>query len=286
MILKSLMVATCMATSCLGLLGTAHAESEFDIAIEAIIATDAQRYGIPYTDDKLNGSIFINPTYDIYYGSFYLEGVDFGPGNPTKAEYKAAIGATPVFGNLAVDFNLQRRGRVDAPTNAANRWLPYVTGTYTFSDQVSTSLGVGYYAYDNKALAKSFWEIYGAVDLTPVDILTLHGEASYEPNSNYSDVTVNSDYVELIGSATITLPKGFEVYGKVGYEGYIKQTLPSYTWVEAGVNYSFNDHVIVGVKGHANSLNSVDCPAQAFTTCDSSVFATLTLRGKASDVRK
>ena len=158
MILRSLVIAACMTTSLIGTISSARADSEFDIAIEAIIATDAQRFGIPYTDDNLSGSILINPTYDIYYGSFYIEGVDFGPGNPTKAEYKAAIGATPVFGNLAVDFNLQRRGRVDAPTNAASRWLPYVTGTYTFSDQVSSSLGVGYYAYDNKALAKSFWK--------------------------------------------------------------------------------------------------------------------------------
>lgn len=286
MILKSFTVVACMATSCLGLLSAAHAESKLDIAIEAIIANDAQRFGIPLTNDKVNGSIFINPTYDIYYGTFYFEGVDFGPGNPTKAEYKAAIGATPVFGNLAVDFNLQRRGRVDAPTDAASRWLPYVTGTYTFSDQVATSLGVGYYAYDNNALAKSFWEIYGAVDLKPTDFLKLHGEASYEPNSNYSAVAINSDYVELVGSATFALPKGFEVYGKVGYENYINQTLPSYTWYEAGLNYAFNEHVILGLKAHANSLNAVDCPAQAFTTCDSSVFATLTLRGKASDLSK
>lgn len=286
MILKTITVASFMATSCLVSVSVAHADSEFDIAVQAIIANDAQRFGIPYTDDKINGSISITPTYDIYYGSFILEGVNYGPANPTTAEYRAAIGATPVFGNLAVDFNLQRRARLNAPTDAASRWLPYITGTYTFGDQISTSLGVGYYAYDNSSLAKSFWELYGAVDLKPAEFLKLHGEASYEPQSNYSNVLVDSDYLELVGSATLTLPHGFEVYGKVGYEDYISQTLPSYTWYEAGVNYSLNDHVIVGLKGHANSLSAVDCPTQAFTTCDSSIFATLTLLGKASDLRK
>jgi hypothetical protein len=260
----------------------AKADDQFDMAMEAIVASDGMAYGLTYTDHKPNYSISISPSYGIFYGNFFIENLNYGSGNPIYANLKASVGATPTFGALAVDFNLQRRIKPGDATGAANRWLPYVTGTYTFSDQLSTSLGAGYYSFDDASLTKSFWEIYGAVDLTPVEGLKLHAEASYDPKSDFG----NNDYLELVGSAKVTLPSNFELVGKIGYEDYIQGQLPNYTWYEAGINYNFNEHATLGLKAHGNNLSAADCPAQAYTDCSNSIFASLTIRGKVSDLHK
>ena len=265
--------------------GIAQAEDKFDIAIETALASDGMRYGYTYTNHLPAVSISITPSYGIYYGSLYAERVNYGAADPRWAEVKGAIGMTPVFGPLSIDFNLQRRDKPGSVNGASARWLPYVTATYAFNDNFSTSLGAGYYAYDDASLTKSYWELFAAVDATPVAGLKLHGEASYDPQSNFSAVGVNSDYLELIASATVSLPKNFEIYGKIGYENYINQSLLPYTWYEAGINYNLNDHVTIGLKGHANNMDQVTCAGgQAWTDCSNAVFATLTLRGKASDL--
>ncbi len=91
---------------------------------------------------------------------------------------KGSIGAPPTFGNLTVDFNLQRRIKAGDTLGAASRWVPDVTGTYTFNHHLSASLGAGYYTYDDPSFTQSFWEVYGAVDMTPADSLKFHSEFS------------------------------------------------------------------------------------------------------------
>jgi hypothetical protein len=265
----------------------AKADDQFDIAMEAIVASDGMAYGYTYTDHTAAASISITPSYGIFYGNLFLERVNYGPTDPTWGNLKMSVGATPTFGDLSVDFNLQRRIKPGEADGASNRWLPYVTGSYKFSDQLSASLGAGYYAFDDAALVKSYFELFGAIDLTPMDGLKLHAEGSYDPKSNFSDALVDSDYLEFIGSATVTLPANFEIYGKIGYENYINQDLLPYTWYEAGINYNWNDHVTVGLKGHTSSMSNPDCAGgQAYTDCNSAVFASLTLRGKVSDLHK
>lgn len=278
---KSIVIATLIAASA-ALAVPAWADDKFDIAIEAIIASDGMDTGLTYTDHDPNFQLTLKPSYGIFYGTLFAENVDYGPDDSTDGIVKISAGATPEFGNLAVDFNLQRRWKPGEVDHASNRWLPYVTATYTFSDQLSADLGVGYYANDEKQLNKSFWELYYAIDATPVEGLALHAEASYDPNSDFD----HTDTLELIGSATVTLPHNFELVGKIGYEDYLQKQLPSYTWYEAQINYNFNDHMTFGVKAHGNDLNSAECPDQAYTDCANSIFATLTLRGKLSDLAK
>jgi hypothetical protein len=276
------LIFVAVIAGCALLAAQAKADDKFDLAIEAIIASDGMDTGLTYTDHKPNFEISLTPSYGIYYATLFAENVDYGPDNETDGLVKLSAGATPEFGNLAVDFNLQRRWKPGEADHASSRWLPYVTATYTFNDQLNTSYGVGYYAYDRSDLSKSFWELYTAVDATPFEGLTLHAEASYDPNSDFD----HTDYLEIIGSATITLPHNFELVGKIGYEDYLQKQLPSYTWAEAQINYNFNDHMTFGVRAHGNSLSSVQCPDQAYTDCDNSVFATLILRGKLSDLSK
>jgi hypothetical protein len=262
--------------------GQAKAEDKFDLAIEAIIASDGMDTGLTYTDHDPNFQITLTPSYGIFYATLFAENVDYGEGVTTDGIVKASIGATPTLGDLSIDFNLQRRVKPGEEDHASNRWLPYVTGTYTFNDKLNASLGVGYYAFDHRDLNKSFWEIYGAVDATPFGGLALHGEASYDPSSDFE----HTDYLELIGSATVALPHNFEVVGKIGYEDFLQNQLPNYTWYEAQLNYNFNDHMTFGIKAHSNDLNADDCVLQAYTDCGNSVFASLTLRGKLSDLHK
>lgn len=128
----------------------------FDIGVAITGSTDYMDAGVTNSDHKPSGGITISPSYGIFYGSIYAATIDYGSPEP-KIESTFTVGATPVFGDISVDFNLARRIKFDDPSY--DRWLPYLTGTYTFNDNFSASLGVGYYAYDDSA-TEDFWELY------------------------------------------------------------------------------------------------------------------------------
>jgi hypothetical protein len=178
-----------------------------------------------------------------------------------------------------VDFNLARRIKFDDPSY--DRWLPYLTGTYTFNDNFSASLGAGYYAYDDSA-TEDFWELYVGSTTTLDSGAYLTTEFYWEPDSD----GFNNEYMEPIATLGIRFLEKFEAIGKVGYEYYEDETYESFFWYEARLNYSFNDHVKVGIAYHGNDLKLPDCGFQAYTDCDDSIFATLTLSGKLSDLSK
>ena len=247
----------------------------FDVGVEITGATDYMDSGLTNSDHNPSGSITISPSYGIFYGEIYAANIDYGTSEP-KIESRFAIGATPVFGDFSVDFNLARRIKFDDPS--ADRWLPYVTGTYTFSDNFNASLGGGYYIYDD---AVDFWELYVGSTVTLDNGAYFTSEFYWEPDSDGA----NNAYYESIGTFGVPFLEKFEAIGKVGYEGYEDTSYASYLWYEARLNYSFNDHVKFGVAYHGNDLSSGgDCVSQAYTDCDDSVFATLTLSGNLSDL--
>src|SRR6185436_20995191 len=122
----------------------------FDVGVEITGSTDYMDSGLTNSDHNPSGGITISPSYGIFYGKIYAATIDYGTPEP-KIESKFAIGATPVFGDFSVDLNLERRIKIEDPSE--DRWLPYVTGTYTFNDNFNASLGAGYYAYDDSATA-------------------------------------------------------------------------------------------------------------------------------------
>ena len=253
----------------------------FDVGVEITAATDYMDTGITNSDHNPSGGITISPSYGIFYGTIYAATIDYGPDYPEpEIESRFAIGATPVFGDFSVDFNLARRIKFDDPS--ADRWLPYVTGTYTFNDNFNASLGVGYYAYDDSATA-DFWEFYAGSTVTLGSGAYFTSEFYWEPDSD----GFNNAYYELIGTFGVPFLEKFEAIGKVGYEDYEDISYASYLWYEARLNYSFNDHVKVGVAYHGNDLSSGDdCDSQKWSDCDDSIFATLTLSGNLSDLSK
>jgi hypothetical protein len=251
----------------------------FDMGVEVTGVTDYMDTGLTNSDHNPSGSITLSPSYGIFYGTIYAANIDYGTPEP-KIETKFAIGATPVFGDFSVDFNLARRIKIDDPS--ADRWLPYVTGTYTLNDNFNTSLGVGYYAYDDPDTA-DFWELYLGSTVTLDSGAYFTSEFYWEPDSDGE----NNAYYESIGTLGFPFLEKFEAIGKIGYEGYEDDGYASYLWYEARLNYAFNDHVKVGVAYHGNDLSSGDdCISQAYTDCDSSLFATLTLSGNLSDLSK
>jgi len=258
--------------------GQVYAEDApvFDMGFEVTGATDAYDSGLTYTDHDPAVVIELTPSYGIYYGSLWATNLDYDTPEP-RTEIKAAIGATPTFGDLSVDFNLERRVKLD--DNYDNRWLPYVTGTYAWSDTFSTSLGAGYYFYDH---ADDYVELFGAMDWTPMENLALHAETSYDPD--YDDD--GHDYVELIGSATVTLPHDFEALAQVAWEGYPHNAdAASYMWYELGLKYNVNDHIVLGVSYIGNDLDKgADCLTQANTDCSDRVIGSVTLKGNLSDL--
>lgn len=251
----------------------------FDIGIEITGSTDYMDTGVTNSDHKPSGGITISPSYGIFYGSIYAATIDYGTPEP-KIESTFTVGATPVFGDISVDFNVARRIKFDDPS--ADRWLPYLTGTYTFNDNFNASVGVGYYAYDDSA-TEDFWELYIGSTLTLDSGAYLTTEFYWEPDSD----GLNNEYIEPIATLGIPFLEKFEAIGKVGYEYYEDESYASYLWYEARLNYAFNDHIKVGVAYHGNDLGSgADCVTQAYTDCDDSVFATVTLSGNLSDLSK
>ncbi len=253
-------------------------DAAFDLGAEVSIASDYMDSGLTNSDHNPSGSIKLSPSYGIFYGEIYAATIDYGTPEP-KLETKIAIGATPEFGSLAVDLNLARRIKFDDPS--ADRWLPYVTATYTFSDAFNASIGSGYYLYDDKATA-DFWELYLGATVTHSSGTNFTGEFYWEPDSDGA----NNAYYAVYGTLTVPFMEKFEAVGKVGYEGYEDNaSTASYVWYEAGLNYSINDHIVLGAAYHGNNLSDAECGTQAYTDCDDSLFARLTIKGNLSDTK-
>jgi hypothetical protein len=256
-------------------LGSSDAPT-FDIGFEATVVSDFMDTGFTNSDHKPAGYFKITPSYGIFSASASIQTLDHGTPEP-KADAKFAIDVAPEFGNLALDFNLERRVRIDDPTG--NRWLPYATATYTFSDMFNASLGGGYYFNDDAATA-DFGELYAGFTVGKDDGPNLATEFYYEPDSDGA----GNSYYEAIATATLPFYEKWEAVGKVGYEGYQDEvSTPSYTWAEARLNYNWNDHITLGAAVHGSSLNTAACALQAYTDCDTAVFASLTVKGNASD---
>ncbi len=278
--LSTIVVALVLATpNALAADVAASDAAAFDMGVELTLSSDYMDSGLTNSDHDPSAGVTLSPSYGIFYGEIYAANIDYGAVEP-KIESKFAVGATPEFGKLSVDFNLARRIKFDDPS--ADRWLPYVTATYTFNDAINASLGSGYYLYDDAATA-DFWELYGAVTLTHTDSgASLLSEAYWEPDSDGA----NNAYYGIYGTLTVPFMEKWEAIGKVGFEGYEDVTLASYVWYEARLNFSLNDHIALGVAYHGNDLSTTDCVSQAYTDCGDSVFATLTLKGNLSDLKK
>jgi hypothetical protein len=251
-------------------------EPSFDMSFEVTGATDAYDSGLTYTDHNPALIVSVSPSYDIFYGTLWATNLDYDLPEP-RTEIKASIGATPSFGDLSVDFSLERRIKLNDEYD--DRWLPYVTATYAWSESFSTSLGAGYYIYDH---SPDFVELYGAADLLVIEDVALHGEVSYEPDYDGE----NHEYFELIGSINVTLPHDFEALAKLAWEGYPdKDGAASYFWYELGLKYNVNDHVQLGLSYIGNDLdNGPDCLSQAYTDCGDRIVGSLTLKGNLSDL--
>ena len=183
------------------------------------------------------------------------------------------MGATPVFGDFSVDFNLARRIKFDDPT--ADRWLPYVTGTYTFNDNFNASLGAGYYLYDDKDTA-DFFELYAGGTATTSGGAYFTGEFYWEPDSDGAD----NAYYAVYGTVGVPFAEKFEAIGKVGWEGYEDEELDAVLHLVRG-RPQLQHQQSHRYRRRLSWQRPVgqECPLQAYTDCGDSVFATLTLKG-------
>ena len=247
----------------------------FDVGIQMTAATDYMDVGVTNSKHKPSGGLTLTPTYGILYGTIYGANIDYGTPQPWL-ETKFAIGAAPTFGKLSFDLNLARRIKFDDPS--ADRWLPYVTGTYTFNDNLNTSLGVGYYAYDDKDTV-DFWEFYAASTITLPNSAYFTGEFYFEPKVDEK----NNNYYAPYGTIGVPFMEKFEAIAKAGYEIYEGPT-SSYVWSEIGIKYQLTDTLSLFGGYHFNDLSSKECPDQAYTNCRSAVLARLTYDVKLSDL--
>lgn len=262
----------------------APAAPAFDMGISVTGVTNYMDYGLTQSNNQPSLNVTLSPSYGIFYGNLSATTIDYGVPEP-RLETKISIGVTPTFGHLAVDFNLQRRMRLSDPQ--FDRWLPYITATYTLNDNFTASLGGGDYLNDDPTRA-DFLELYIGSTIKMDNGASLVGEFYFDPKS---DISGAFDYSEYIATATIPfLDKKFEAIGKLGYEQYDPASgFASYLWYRAGLNYNLNDHLIFGVAYTGNNLAAgADCIGQAWTGtgCDSRLLASITIKGNLSDLSK
>ncbi len=109
-----------------------------DVTVESTFYTDYMDSGLTESDHHPSVEGRIALSYGIFYASVAGYTLDYGTDDPwASVTYTAGI--TPSFGDLSFDINLARRIKYDDPSS--DRWLPYATGTYTFSDELQASLG-------------------------------------------------------------------------------------------------------------------------------------------------
>jgi hypothetical protein len=249
----------------------------FDLSAEVAVTSDYMDTGVTKSDHKPALSFELAPSYGIFYAGISGGTIDYDAAEP-KFELSFEAGATPEFGDLSVDFNLTRNMKIDDPSS--DEWVPYVTATYAFSETFSASLGGGYYLEDDDDVA-DFGELYLGSTVTFPGDATFETEFYWEPDSDGA----NNTYYELVGTLTVPFHEKFEFAGKLGYEGYEDASLASYAWWETRLTYNVNDHIALSAAYHGNDLSGSECPSQAYTDCDHSFFATLTLKGAASDLK-
>ncbi len=221
----------------------------FDIAVELSIATDYMDSGFTNSRHKPSGGLTITPSFGIFYGEFSTTTIDYGAPKPW-AEASFALGMAPELDAWSFDFNIKRDMKLGDPS--AERWVPYATATYTFSDAFSASLGAGYYLYDDPATADVF-ELYAASTYTHESGAYFTGEAYWNPDSDGA----GNDYYALYGTLGVPIFTSLEAVGKIGFEGYQDEiSTPSYLWYEASLSYAINDHFSIAGGYHGNNLSA------------------------------
>jgi opacity protein-like surface antigen len=273
----SILIAALVAAAPSALAAEDAAKGDIGVTIEAM--SDYMDSGYTNSDHNPSVLVSIDPSIGIFYSKLSARTIDYGDPEP-KLETKFAIGATPEFDKLSVDFNLEYRIKWDDPS--AERLVPYVTATYAFSDSFSASLAAGYYEYLQKGEV-DFWELYATASYTHASGASFLGEFTWEPDSDGA----GNAYYGVYGTLTVPFHEKFEAVGKIGLEGYDDEVnTPTYVWWETGLNYALNDHVKLGVAYHGSDLSTAACDLQGYTDCDHVVFAKLTLTGNASDLKK
>jgi len=253
-------------------------ESGFDVTVETTLYSDYMDSGLTESDHHPSLETRITASYGLFYASAAGYTLDYGTDDPW-ASVTYTVGVTPSFGDLSFDVNLGRRIRYDDPSG--DRWLPYVTGTYTFDDRFQASLGAGYYDYDDSD-STDFAEIYAAATYTHESGAFVTGEVYWEPRVNDD----GDDYYGFYGTVGVPVPTvdGLTANGEIGYEWYQNDpATASYTWWDVNLTYALNDNVALAVGYQDNDLSAAGCSSQAWTDCDGAVYAKLTLSTKLSD---
>lgn len=260
----------------------AEAETEegsgFDVTVETTFYSDYMDSGLTESDHHPSLETRITASYDLFYASVEGYTLDYGTDDPW-ASVTYTVGVTPSFGDLSLDVSLARRIKYDDPSS--DRWLPYVTGTYTFDERFQASLGAGYYAHDDVDCT-DFAEIYAAATYTHESGAFVTGEAYFEPRTNDD----GDDYYGFYGTVGVPVPRmeALTANAELGYEWYQNDpSIASYTWWDVNLTYAFNDNVSVVVGYQDNDLSAAGCSSQAYTDCDGAVYAKLMLSTKLSD---
>ncbi|MFO1034656.1 MAG: hypothetical protein U1E15_11455 [Hyphomicrobiales bacterium] len=155
-----------------------------------------------------------------------------------------------------------------------DRWLPYATATYTFSDVFNASLGAGYYFNDDPATA-DFAEYYSGFTLGKSDGANLTTEFYYEPDTDGA----GNYYYRPLPRAPYPFAEKVRSHRQAGLRGYEDEaSTPSYTWGEARLNYNWNDHVTLGAAVHGSALMLLAVRFRPTADCDTRVFAALPSR--------
>lgn len=121
-------------------------------------------------------------------------------------------------------------------------------------------------------------ELRAAAEWEILEWLALEPEFEWEP--------LSGDW-SAEGEVTVSLPRGFAVFGGAGYAGTADDDEVSYLYYKAGLSWSYRDRVTLALEYHGSGLDAADCAANgnAATACGHAFLARLSLATGLGDLR-
>jgi uncharacterized protein (TIGR02001 family) len=211
--------------------------SMFDVAFGVAVTSNYVARGITQTDDKPAVQGYVEGSLGKFYAGAWTSNVSFG--GVTDQEVDLYVGFRPEIDKFASDF------------------------------------GYAYYLYTSNPAGTGYGEIYGKVDATVTENLTLGAAAYYAPD--WAQTMTSASYVEVNGA--LTLPHNFAVNALLGYQSLDPTVGTSYLTWGAGISWNPIEPVTLAVNYTGTDLSPGNCLAMmnATTDCASKVMFSLSL---------
>ena len=208
-------------------------EPMFEVAFGAALTSDYMSRGTTQTDGQPAIQGYIEAGISSFYAGVWASNVDYGF-DDTEIDF--SVGWRPELGNFAFD-------------------LGYVYYYYIIDD------------------GSSYGDIFGKVDYTVNEWLTVGGQIFYGPDY----VQSSTDVLYAEANTEISLPWDFSLSGAIGHQDFEQQYGTDYWTWNAGVSWTWRDAVTFDVRYWDTDLTPKECAgiSTRSNSCDARVVASV-----------